>query len=115
MRIKIKEQDSVIVVSVDSSVLQEHIPVFRERLNSLIDDKKYWIVFDMFSAQYLSSMGIAVILNVKKKANEFKGDVVFANVNHLVMNLFEVTKLLKKLDIYDSVDKAVAGLKNKMP
>ncbi len=114
MKIILQEKDSVLVVSVDSSVLQEHVPLFRERLNNIINEKKYWIVFDMLDANYISSMGISVIISIKKRANELGGDVLFANVNHLIMNLFEVTELIKTLEIYSSVEEAVEVLKKRM-
>ena len=115
LKIKVREKDSIVIFSVDSSILQEHIPVFRERLNDIIERKKCWIIFDMLEASYISSIGISVILEIKKKANKISGDVVFANVNQLIMNLFEVTDLLKTLEVYDSVDEAVESLKKKMP
>lgn len=115
MKIKVREEDSIVIFTVDSSILQEHVPVFRERLNDIIDKKKRWIIFDMLEANYISSIGISVILEIKKKANEINGEVVFANVNQLIMNLFEVTDLLKTLEVYDSVDEAVESLKKKMP
>jgi len=115
VKINVREKESVIVISVDSSVLQEHVPMFRERLNDVLAKKKYWIVFDMLDANYISSMGISVILAVKRKANENGGDVLFANVNHLIMNLFEVTELVKKLEVYDNVEDAIDALKRRMP
>ncbi len=115
MKIKVREEGSVVIFSVDSSVLQEHIPVFRERLNDIIARKKCWIVFDLFEAHYISSIGISVLLEIKKKANDSGGEVVFANVNHLIMNLFKVTELLKTLEVHNSVEEAVEALKKKMP
>ena len=114
MKIIINEMDKVTIVSVDSSVLQEHVPVFRERLHDLIDKKKFWIIFDMIEANYISSMGISVILAVKKKANQSGGDVLFARVNHLIMNLFEVTELIKTLEIFATVEEAVDEMKKRM-
>jgi anti-anti-sigma factor len=68
----------------------------------------------MYDAEYLSSMGLSIILDVKKRLNENRGEVVFANVNYLIKNLFCVTELLKKLDIFDSVESAVKFLKNRI-
>jgi anti-sigma B factor antagonist len=115
VKVNVHEKDSVVIISVDSSVLQEHVPLVRERFNDIIADKKYWIVFDMLDANYISSMGISVILAAKRKANEQGGDVLFANVNHLIMNLFEVTELIKKLEVYDNVEDAVDAIKRRMP
>jgi len=114
VKVKIIDQDPVVIVSVDSSVLQEHIPIFRDRLDYLLERKKYWIVIDMHEAQYLSSMGLSIILDVKKRVNKYQGDIVFANVNYLIKNLFNVTELLKKLDVFDSVDSAIDFLKNRI-
>jgi anti-sigma B factor antagonist len=115
MKITVTEHGRIIVVSVDSSVLQEHVPQFRERLNDLIEKKYYWIVFDMKEANYISSMGISAILAVKRKVNDAGGDVLFAHVNHLIMNLFEVTELIRKLEIFTDVDDAVHELENRIP
>ncbi len=114
MKINIKEKDEVLVISVDSSVLQEHVPLLRERLNNIIIEKKYWIVIDMLEANYISSMGISAILSIKRKANECGGEVLFANVNHLIMNLFEVTELIKKLEVYEDIEQAVDEMKKRM-
>jgi anti-anti-sigma factor len=114
VRVKIIDKDPVVIVSVDGSILQEHIQIFRDRLEYLLESKKYWIVIDMYDAEYLSSMGLSIILDVKKRLNENRGEVVFANVNYLIKNLFCVTELLKKLDIFDSVESAVKFLKNRI-
>ncbi len=114
MKIQIKEKESVVVVSVDNSVLQEHIPMFKERLKDIIEDKKYWIVLDLTEAKYISSMGISVVLHLKRKAKESGGDVIFTNVNQLIMNLFEVTELKKALEIYPNIDDAVQELKKRI-
>lgn len=107
------EKESIVVVSVDDSVLQEHIPMFKERLNNIIEDNKYWIVLDLSEAKYISSMGISVVLHIKKKAKESGGDVILSNVNHLIMNLFEVTELIKALEIFPNIDDAIDMLKKR--
>ena len=113
MKINIDEKDSVLVVSVDSSVLQEHIPLFKERLNNIVSKEACWIVFDLNEADYLSSLGISVLLSVKNKTNKLGGDIVLTNVNHLIINLLKLTNLLDKVEIFDTVEEGVAALKKK--
>ena len=113
MKIKITEKDSILVVSVDSSVLQEHIPLFKDRLNDIVDKDACWIVFDLMEADYLSSLAISVLLSVKQKTNKLGGDIVLANVNHIIVNLLKLTNLLDKVDIFETVEEGVAALKKK--
>lgn len=110
MKIKISEKNSILVVSVDSSILQEHIPLFKERLNSIVSKDACWIVFDLMEADYLSSLGISVLLSIKNKTKQLGGDIVLANVNHLIINLLKLTNLMDKVDIYDSVEEGVKAL-----
>lgn len=108
MKITVREIEGVVVVGVDSSVLQEHVPIFRERLLDLIANDKCHIVVDMFEAAYMSSMSISTILEIKRKAQAIGGDVILANVNKLILNLFQITNLLKAIAVVDSVEDAVA-------
>lgn len=114
VKIKVVEKDSVIIISVNCSVLQEHVPVFKERLNSLIDLKKYWIVFDMNEASYLSSLGITVILDVKNRVKQYNGELALTNVNRLIKSLFDMTELTNQLTIYESNEEAITKLQKKI-
>lgn len=107
MKISIKEYEGVFVVKVDRSILQENVPVLRERLGSLVGDGKTRIVIDMSGASYLSSLGVAVIVDAKNRATEAGGDVKLACVNQLIHNLLEITNLTRQLRIYDTVEEAV--------
>ncbi len=113
MKIKISQKDNVLIVSVDSSVLQEHIPLFKERLNELVNKDACWIVFDLMEADYLSSLGISVLLSAKTKTKKLGGDIVLANVNRLIVNLLKLTNLIDKVEIFEDVDKGVDALKKK--
>ena len=42
-----------------------------------------------------------------------KGDLKIANVNRLIRNLLEITNLVKKIELFDSVEDAVASFTKK--
>jgi anti-sigma B factor antagonist len=106
MKIKIQEKEVVTVVSLEGNVMQEDVTVFRSRLDDLLHNGKVRIVLDMNNVTYLSSMCLAVIVDMKSRLTAQQGDLKLASVNHLVRNLFEMTRLIKKIDIYESVDVA---------
>ncbi len=113
MKVALREEGAVTVVSVDSSILQENVPMLRSRLGELIEEGRFWIVIDMSEANYLSSMGVAVIVDAKKQAVEKGGDVNIACVNHLILNLLEITNVTRKIEVFGAIDEAVLAHKKR--
>jgi anti-sigma B factor antagonist len=107
MKIRIETVGDVTVVFIDGNVLQENVPIFRVKLLELVEEGKVKVVLDMVASNYISSMCLATIVDVKKKVNELGGDLKLARVNKLVRNLLETTSLMKKVETYDEVDAAV--------
>jgi anti-anti-sigma factor len=107
MKIRIDTFGDVTVVLIDGNVLQENVPIFRVKLLELVEEGKVNIVLDMVASNYISSMCLATIVDVKKKVNELSGDLKLARVNKLVRNLLETTSLIKKVETYDDVETAV--------
>ncbi len=111
MKLSMRAKDSAVIVTVDSSILQENVPLFRVRLSELIEEGKVRIVLDMSNANYLSSMGVAVIIDVLKRTRAAGGDMNLACVNHLIRHLLEITNVTRKISLFDSVEEAVKALK----
>lgn len=107
MKIRIESVGNVSVVFIDGNVLQENVPIFRVKLLELVEEGKVNIVLDMVASNYISSMCLATIVDVKKKLTELSGDLRLARVNNLVRNLLETTSLIKKIETFDDVDSAV--------
>jgi anti-anti-sigma factor len=107
MRIRIDSVGDVWVVSINGNILQENVSVFRMNLLELVKDGKVKIVLDLMASNYIGSMCLVTIIDVKKKVNELGGDLKLARLNKLVRNLLEATILIKKFETFDDVDSAV--------
>jgi len=113
MKVKIEEKEGVTIVFIDGNVLQENVPIFRVKLLELLEAEKNFIVLDMIACNYISSMCLAAIVEVKKKVIEKHGDIKMARVNKLVVNLLETTNLVKQIELYDDIAAAVKSFKKK--
>jgi anti-anti-sigma factor len=113
MKIRIRETGEVVEVAIEGNVLQENVNLFKNRLLDLIDNGKIKIVLNLVDTSYISSLCLAVIVSAKKKLIIRQGDIKIALVNQLVKNLLEITNLVKKIELYDSVDDAVASFSGK--
>ncbi|MBN1307414.1 MAG: STAS domain-containing protein [Chitinispirillaceae bacterium] len=109
MNFRIQEHNGVVELATGGNILQESVEVLKERLYELIEDGKVRIVLNMAQSNYVSSLCLAVIVDVKNRLAQSKGDLKIANVNRLIRNLLEITNLVKKVELFDSVEEAVAS------
>ncbi|MBN1127356.1 MAG: STAS domain-containing protein [Chitinispirillaceae bacterium] len=106
MKIKIQEQGLVTVLSLEGNIMQEDVTLLRNRMDDLIHNKRVMLILDMNGVSYLSSICLAVIIDMKNQLNAHQGDLKLAAVNQLIKNLFEMTRLIKKIELYETVDEA---------
>ena len=106
MKIKIQEKGTATILSLDGNIMQEDVTMLRNRLEDLMHSGKIRIILDMHGVSYLSSMCLAVIIDVKNRLGAEAGDLKLAEVNQLIKNLFEMTRLIKKIEIYATIEKA---------
>jgi anti-anti-sigma factor len=106
MKIKIQEKGDIVIVSLDGNIMQEDVALLRTRLDDLMHNGQVRIVLDMKGVSYLSSMCLAVIIDMKTRLSAQKGDLKLATINQLIRNLFEMTRLIKKIEIYNTIEDA---------
>jgi anti-anti-sigma factor len=111
MKIRTIEHDEVVEIVVEGNVLQENVGYFKDRLLDLIDDGKIKVILNMANTDYISSLCLAVLIDTKSKLTILHGDLKIAVVNRLVRNLMEITNLIRKIEIYDSVEMAIESFK----
>ena len=105
--IRIEEIGDVSVVFIDGNVLQENVPVFRKKLLDLVKDTKVNIVLDMMASNYISSMCLATIAEIKRKVTDIGGNLKLSRPNKIVQNLLEATNLIKIIETFNDMDAAV--------
>jgi len=98
---------NVVVVSIIGNVFPEDVAILRAKLLYLVKQGTANMVLDVVSLNYLSSICLATLLDVKKKATDLGGDLKLARINKLVRNLLEATNLIQKIETFDTVDAAV--------
>jgi anti-sigma B factor antagonist len=107
------DHDGVVELAIEGNVLQENVEGLKSRFFELIDQGRVSLVLNMAAANYVSSLCLAVIVDVKNRLVQSNGDLKISNVNRLIRNLLEITNLNKKFELYESVDEAVAAFKGK--
>lgn len=69
------------------------------------------LVIDMGAVDYVSSVGLRVLLMASKRATAQKGTITVAAMQPTVAEVFRISQFHRIIAAYDTVDAAVADLK----
>jgi anti-anti-sigma factor len=81
-----------------------------EKVSTLFNEGKVHIVADFAKLRYVNSTGLGILLHLNKSAREKSGRFKIANVNENVFEIVEIIGATSILEIYDTVDEAIASL-----
>ncbi len=111
-RLKVKDSDGVSVVEfADRKILDELcIAEIEEELFKLVDSARSLnLLLSFNNVGHFSSAALGMLLKLKKKVDERKGTLKLSDINPQIYDVFKITQLNKKFDIYPSADKARAS------
>jgi anti-sigma B factor antagonist len=103
--------DDIPIVSVCGRIDATSSRDLENALNSLIDKNNTKIVLDLGGVEYISSVGLRVILGALKKVKPMKGDLRLADLQPFVREVFEITGFTKLFTIYLNQAEAINGIK----
>ena len=110
-QIELEEKKGITIFRPEQEIVFENSNEFKEKIKSMITkegmDK---IIIDLKSVSYLDSSGVGFIISLLKFMRQKEGKFVIANLNDKVKRVCELTKLGEIIDVYDSIEQAVAEL-----
>lgn len=107
MKIRMREhEEGLVELVIDGNIMQENVDILKNRLHDLIDNNRIQMILNLESTSYISSLCIAVIINVKNRLSALNGDIKIVVISKLIYDLFEITNLTKKLGIYKTSEEA---------
>lgn len=80
-----------------------------DRLKELIASGTQSLVMDFSQARWINSNGIGVVMACLTSVRNSGGDVCFANLHGATQHYFRITKLDTVVNVFDSVDEAIAS------
>ncbi len=80
------------------------------KIRPVVESKDRQVIFDLAALDYISSMGLRVILAARKAVEDRKGRVVVANMQAPIAKVFDVADILPKTDLFNNLQEADAYL-----
>lgn len=111
MKFDTKKEKGFTVVSITGKMDALTTPEAEGKLTGLIESGERDLVVDLEGLDYISSAGLRGILATAKRLKAERGDIVFANLQGHVTEVFKISGFHSLFKIFDSVDAAVNELR----
>lgn len=95
------------IISVKGEIDLYSSTMLREYVFTILQQQPRVLIVDLEAVQYIDSSGIATMVEGLQQANKSKTQFKVAGLSKNVLEVFELVKLEKVFDIYDTVDEAL--------
>lgn len=107
MSIKIKYEESYVIVLPDEEIEVYNISEIKEVLFDIIEKGNRYLVMDMSKVEYIDSSGLGVLVSVLKKVKHAEGKLVLVSPKSSVKQILNLTNLDKVFNIQDTLQNAI--------
>jgi len=104
MDIQVESVGDVRIVHVKGKVTFEYCPAFQRGLDSILGAGVRRVVIDFKEVPFIDSSGIGEVLRLFKKMRDANGEVVLANPNRKLRDLFSMYRFNQFMKITESTD-----------
>ncbi len=115
MEITHKRFNRVDLLALNGRLDAASAPQFKQGIETLFGQGRYRIVLDLSSLEYISSPGLRVLIEARKRAREWKitdlegGDIRIAGLPPRIKEVFDLTGFTSLFEIYPDVVDAVGS------
>lgn len=107
-----REVDGVSVLALDGRiVLGEESNALREKVKSLIAERKKKTVLNMNNVTFIDSAGLGTLVALHHSARSNDAQLKLCHLGTKFREVLQITKLLTVFDVYDTEAAAVASFK----
>ena len=107
LELKVITQNTARIMEINGEVDMYSSPELRDVLLQLVDARAPTIILDFRNVVYIDSSGIATLVEVLQETGKYDGKFILTNLSDKVMDVFELSRLDKVFDIYNSLEDAL--------
>ena len=107
MEIRINQQAKAVIVAVQGRMDAVSAPAFESTMSNHIATGAHRVVVDCSALEYISSAGLRSLLTTAKALKVQNGELVFAALQDVVHEVFEIAGFATIFPIFSSIDAAL--------
>jgi anti-anti-sigma factor len=104
MDIQVEYRGDRRIVSIRGKITFEHCPMLQSRLDAVVEDGVREVVIDFREVPFIDSSGVGEVLRLYKRMRENGGEVVLANPNQKLGDLFSMYRFGQFMTIRKEAD-----------
>lgn len=104
MDIQVESREDRCIIHIKGKVTFEYCPALQSRLDSVINESVRVVVIDFKEVPFIDSSGVGEVLRLLKRMQENSGEVVLANPNSKLQELFAMYRFDKFMKILEDTD-----------
>ncbi len=109
MKITEDRQNDVLICRIDEEINIDTSPQLRKAFGEYVGKNAKKIIIDFSGVSYIDSSGIATFIELFQRLKKIEGKFRICCMAPKVKNVFEVTKVIKLFEVFDSRDAAIQG------
>ena len=111
---KVEKIEGITILATDERLDNFDGPKLKEAAEKLAQESGLRLVLDIAKTRFIDSTGLHTLLSLRKIMTMNQGEIKIASPTRRVLETFELTRLDRLFEIYDSVESAVNSLNRDM-
>jgi anti-sigma B factor antagonist len=104
MDIQVESSGNQRVIHIKGKITFEYCPVLQSRLDAVVNDGVSKVVIDFKEVPFIDSSGVGEVLRLFKRMKEINGEVILANPNQKLRDLFSMYRFEQFMKIQEVTD-----------
>ncbi|WP_024833539.1 anti-sigma F factor antagonist [Ruminiclostridium josui] len=111
MDVKLSKKGTTLVVRIMEDMDHHSAQYLRQKIDSEITKATIKnIIFDFTNVNFMDSSGIGVVVGRYKNVCKLNGKAAIVNANPKILQIFEMSGVLKIIPVYNSLDTAISSM-----
>ncbi len=107
MKIREEKRNDSVVCFLEGEININNSPELRKSFDGIISRGEKKVIIDFSAVSYIDSSGLATLIEMFQRLKKIGGKLRFSNMEQKIKNVFEITKLHKLFEIFDTQEAAL--------
>ncbi|MBF0571473.1 MAG: STAS domain-containing protein [Candidatus Omnitrophica bacterium] len=107
MEIKLEKINDITLVTLNGDLNMDNSYRVRETFKKILKEKRAKVLIDFHKVPFVDSSGISLLLEIVQSFGKANGRMCLCHVNKKIISVFEITKVHKLFNIFDSHEAAL--------
>ncbi|MGM0501260.1 MAG: STAS domain-containing protein [Bacillota bacterium] len=110
MKISVETKEHTLIIKLAGTFDLHTAVYFKQEINNYLNRKIKGLILDLEDIEFIDSSGIGAVLSIYKKMEKKRGKIAIINVNPNLKRIFELSGILKIINLYPSQQLALQNI-----